>query len=135
MKKTIVKENDINESKRKLSSEIREALDIYHIETQAHIDALNKKTEEEIKRYIGSLTEEYQNRVSGVVEQFLGLNDKIDTINEKLDTHKEMIGTLMEDVTVLKDDVAEIKVELKNKPDTNEVAQLSLRVSMLERVS
>ncbi|MFA5830436.1 MAG: hypothetical protein WC878_01260 [Candidatus Paceibacterota bacterium] len=62
-----------SDPRKKLSPEVRDALDAYHAETQAHIDALNKKSDREMKkyvadvlektametqRYIGSLTEE-----------------------------------------------------------------------------
>jgi uncharacterized protein YukE len=132
MKKPISKTSKSSGSLKKLSPEVREALDAYHAETQAHIDALNKKSDEDIKRYIGSLTEEYQGRTSAIAEQFSGLNEKVDTINQKLDMHTEIIGIIAEDVAVLKEDVAEIKDELKNKADKTEVIHLSRRVSVLE---
>ena len=146
MKKPISKTSK-SDSQKKLAPEVREALDSYHLEMQKYVDTLQKRSDEDIKRYIGSLTEEYQGRTSAVAEQFSGLNEKIDTIKETLDEHgrilemhTEMIGTLMEDVSVLKedvavlkDDVSEIKDELKNKADKTEVIHLSRRVSVLER--
>lgn len=138
----------------KITPEVRALFDGYHKETKQEMDKemkkyiaeLNKKSDEDIKRYIGSLTEEYQGRTSAVAEQFSGLNEKIEEIKGTLDEHgkilnehgkilnehgrmlkmhTEMIGTVMETAE-------EIKEELKNKADKNEVIHLSRRVSVLE---
>ena len=83
----------------------------YNIVMEFGLTLQNKKSDDDIKRYIGSLTEEYQSRVSSVAEQHAGTNEKIDTLGKevkaKLDMHTEMIGVIMEDVAVLKEDVAE----------------------------
>ena len=70
-------------------------------------------TTDEVKRYIGAVTEDFQHRVSAIAEQFLGLNEKIDAntnlLEGKLDehgkilnSHTEMIGRLMIDVETLR---------------------------------
>jgi chromosome segregation ATPase len=41
-------------------------------------------TGDDVKRYIGVVTENFQDKVSAVAEQFLGLNDKIDRLDSKL---------------------------------------------------
>lgn len=61
---------------------------------------------EEIKRYIGAISEHFQNGVDTIVEQFSGFK-------KTLDSHTEMIGHILEDVTVLKEDMKEVKSELK----------------------
>lgn len=140
MKKPISKTSKFTNPRKKLSPEVREALDVYHTEMKNHIEALS---------------ENFQHGLSAVAEQYSGLNKKIDVLGDemkevkaKLDMHTEMIGVIMEDVTVLKDDVAvlkddvailktdvsEIKDELKNKADKTEVIHLSRRVSVFEHI-
>jgi hypothetical protein len=124
MKKETSKTSKSADPRKKLSPEVRDALDAYHAEMKDHIEALS---------------EEHQARTSAVAEQYLGLNEKIDLFSKevkgKLDMHTEMIGVIMEDVAVLKEDVAEIKKELKTKADKTEVIHLSRRVSVLEHTS
>ena len=63
--------------------------------TQTKTD--NKKSNnDDIKRYLGVPSEDFQHKVEAIGEQFLGLNDKLDShtksldnINEKLDSHTE----------------------------------------------
>ena len=128
MKKEI-KEKKVNTVEVKITPEIRALFDGYH-----------KETEQERKRHVGALSEDFQHGLSAVAEQYSGLNEKIEDIKETLDEHgrilkmhTEMIGGIAEDVAVLKDDVAEIKDELKTKADTTEVIHLSRRVSVLEQ--
>ena len=94
---------------------------------------------DDVKRYLGSLSEDFQHRVSGIGEQFGGLNKKLDEHGRKLDehglilnehgrilnTHTQMIGKLMVDVQ-------EIKNDLKQKVDRGEFARLEKRVLTLE---
>lgn len=61
---------------------------------------------DEIKRYIGAISEHFQNGIDAIVEQFSGFK-------KTLDSHTEMIGHILEDVTVLKEDMKEVKSELK----------------------
>ena len=94
---------------------------------------------EEIKRYVGSLSEDFQHKVSVIGEQFDGLNKKIDQINgtldehtvrfekidRKLDSHAQMIARVMEDVE-------EIKSGMREKVDRSEFAKLEKRLVVLE---
>jgi predicted urease superfamily metal-dependent hydrolase len=132
MKKETSKTNKSVDPRKKLSPEVREALDAYNADMKAHIETLQKKSDEDIKQYIGSVSEEHQARTSAVAEQYSGLNEKIDTLGKevkaKLDVHTEMIGTLMETTE-------EIKEELKTKADKTEVVHLSRRVAVLEHAS
>ena len=86
----------------------------------------------EIKRYIGSISEDFQHKVSGIAEQFGGLNKKIDLINDtlaihgrKLDSHSVMIARVMEDVE-------EIKSGMHEKIDRKEFSKLEKRLVVLE---
>ena len=74
----------------------------------------------EIKHYIGIVVEEFQHRVSAIGEQFLGLN-------EKLDSHTEMIARLMIDVE-------EIKVNMREKIGRDEFNKLEIRLVTLESI-
>lgn len=75
-------------------------------------------TGDDVKRYIGAVTEEFRGQVSAVAEQFLGLNIKIDT-------HTEMIGRLMTDVE-------EIKIGMHEKVSREEFNKLETRLVSLE---
>jgi uncharacterized coiled-coil DUF342 family protein len=104
-------------------------------EIRALFDGYHKETEQEMKRHVGALSEDFQHGLSAVAEQFSGLNEKIDVLgNEmkevkaKLDMNTEMIGVLMETTE-------EIKDELKNKADKTETIRLAGRVSVLEHTS
>ncbi len=117
---------------------------------KALLDIHNK----DMKRYVASLSEEFQGRVSAVAEQFDGLNRKLDThdvafaminrkldthdaafamINKKLDVHTEMIGTLKEDIEVIKEDIAVIKVDVRKRVTYEEFESLTKRVNLLEK--
>ena len=73
---------------------------------------------EEIKRYLGVLSEDFHGRVSGIAEQFGGLN-------KKLDSHTQMIGQLMVDMQ-------EVKNGIKVKVDHVDFARLDKRVVLIE---
>ena len=79
MKKTTVKKN--KQTQGKIPPKFRVLFDSYHSETEKkmtrYLAEQNKKSNEDIKRYIGSLTEEYQGRVSSVAEQHAGTNEKL----------------------------------------------------------
>ena len=64
---------------------------------------------EEMKRYIGSLTEEFKDRVSAVAEQMGGVLSKLDEHGKKLDMHTDMIGNLAVDVTMVKEEIKEMQ--------------------------
>ena len=110
------------------------------------VKALLALHNKDMKRYVGSLSEEFQGRVSAIAEQFGGLNKKIDRIAEvqnehtrKLDQHSQildqhsrtlqshtmMIGRVMEDVE-------EIKSGMKEKVDRSEFVKLEKRMVVLE---
>lgn len=119
------------------------------------IDIKTKETytKDEMKRYLGSLAEDFTDKVKGLGEglkivmekqdkQTKILNSHTEILNrhEKiLNSHTEMIGNIMEDVSVLKEDVSIlkddmqiVKKELKKKVDYDEFLSLVQRVNKLE---
>ncbi|MDO8521622.1 MAG: hypothetical protein Q7S52_05905 [bacterium] len=100
-----------------------------------------KYSGDEVKRYLGSLSEDFQHKVSAIGEQFGGLNKKLDEHGRILAMHSEMLGqlnvrtmVLQTDVAEIKKDVQEIKTDLKQKVDRQEFARLERRVISLESV-
>ncbi|MEK7134709.1 MAG: hypothetical protein AAB819_03245 [Patescibacteria group bacterium] len=97
---------------------------------------------DEVKQYLGVLSEDFQGRVSAIGEQFSGLHKKIDS-------HTKMIGDIAVRMTgmesrlsavelntaITKEDVEFIKSHLKQKVDQEEFSALVRRVSLLERKS
>ncbi len=79
----------------------------------------------EIKRHMSALGEEYQGRLHGVIEQFGGINNKLDGLTKKVDSHTEMIGKVMVQLQ-------EIQSDMKQKVDLQQFARLEKRVVMLE---
>ena len=86
----------------------------------------------EIKRYIGSISEDFQHKVSAISEQFGGLNKKLDEHTErfekmdrKLDSHAVMIARVMIDAE-------EIKSGMHEKIDRKEFSKLEKRLVVLE---
>lgn len=89
------------------------------------VAAILKPYQEDMKRYMGALKEEFESRVSGIGEQFVDIKKDIKEIKQTLDSHTEMIGKVMVDVT-------EIKSDLKQKVDYADFAKLEKRVRLLE---
>jgi len=95
-------------------------------------ESVLKPYNEDIKRHISALSEEFQGRVKVVAEQFGGLNTKIDRIHNTLDSHTDMIGKLAVDMEIVKTNVEFIKGSLKKKVDYDEFLALERRMSVLE---
>ena len=88
---------------------------------------------DDVKQYLGALSEDSNERISAIGEQFSGLH-------EKLDSHTEMIGDLAVrmskvelNTAITKEDVEFIKSHMKQKVDQEEFSALVRRVSLLER--
>lgn len=79
----------------------------------------------EIKRHMSALSEEYQGRLDGVIEQFGGMNKRFDGVDKRLDTHTEMIGKIMVQLQ-------EIQSDMKQKVDLQQFSRLEKRVVLLE---
>ena len=95
--------------------------------------AAHKKTYEadEVKRYLGALSEEFQGKVAGIGEQFGGLNSRFDEVDAKLDAHTEMIGSIAEDVAIIKTDIELLKSAVAIKVDRQDFAALEKRMRVV----
>ncbi len=82
----------------------------------------------EIKRHMSALGEEYQGRLDGVIEQFGGINKKLDRLTNTSESHTEMIGKMMVQLQVISSD-------MKQKVDLQQFARLEKRVVLLEAKS
>ena len=119
-----------------------------------------KYTGNEVKRYLGVLSEDFQGRVDTITEQYHDIKKdigtikgdiveiKADLVEVKADiveikadiveikhvqhSHTEMIGTLMEDVEIVKQNIEFLKEGLKKKVDYDEFIALERRISALE---
>jgi len=69
-------------------------------------------TENELKRYLGALAEDFTSKVEVLGEGLKIVIKKQDEQSKVLNLHTEMIGTLMEDVSVLKEDVSVLKEDV-----------------------
>jgi hypothetical protein len=83
-------------------------------------------TTNEVKRYLGALSEDFKAKVEGIAEQYTD-------IKETLDNHTEMIGKLAEDMSIVKVNIEFIKGDLRKKVDYDEFSALERRVAVLER--
>lgn len=100
----------------------------------------------DVKRYVGAISEEFRGYVKAVAEQYGDVKRKLDTHSEKLDSHTkildshtvtlnshtEMIAKMMENIEILKGDMSEVKNDLKQKIDRHEFVTLERRVRVLE---
>lgn len=117
-------------------------------------------SKDEMKKYLGALSETHNSGLKAVKEGFQIINRKLDNQEKILNTHTEilnkhekilnshteMIGNIMEDVSILKEDVSIlkedvsmlkddmqiVKKELKKKVDYDEFMSLVQRVNKLE---
>jgi len=87
-----------------------------------------KPYNEDIKRHMSALSEDFQGKVKFVAEQFIDLNRKIDT-------NTEMVGELAENLEIVKTNVEFIKDSLKKKVDYDDFIALERRVHSLESKS
>lgn len=69
------------------------------------VEVILKPYNEDIKRHMSALSEEFQGRVKVVAEPFGGLNAKIDKIQDTIESHTEMIGKLAVDMEIVKTNV------------------------------
>lgn len=97
----------------------------------------DKRLEKILKRHTGALLEEFQDRVSGIAEQYGDIKNTLDHHTEMLDIHTEMIGSLATDMTEVKSDIRDIKSQIKlildTKADKKDFVNLDRRVSILEK--
>ena len=86
------------------------------------IDIKTKETytKDEMKRYIGAISEDHKETLKAIKEGFQIMNIKLDRHEKILDehsnilkSHTEMIGNIMEDVSTLKEDVSVLKDDMQ----------------------
>lgn len=111
------------------------------------VQELLKLHNTDMKRYVGSLSEDFQGRVSAIGEQFSGLNRRLDTHDkqfEKIDEQFKKIdeqfkivhlslGSMKEDLEVMKEDLTIIKADVKKRVTYDEFTALTKRVLLLEK--
>ena len=122
MKRKKASKKNYLESFSKFYKEVQDKSDT---KIKGYIDIQRAKSDEDMKRYVGALSEDFQARVSVIGEQFGGLN-------KKLDSHSEMIGKLTVDMDIVKTNVEFMKGDLKKKVDYDEFLALERRLSLLE---
>lgn len=93
----------------------------------------------EVKRYIGAVSEEFRGHVKVVAEQYLDIKNTLNSHTEAigeikgtLNSHTEMIAKVMENIEILKGDMGEVKNDLKQKVGRSEFVTLERRVRLLE---
>ena len=67
-----------------------------------NVASILKFYNKDVKRHMSALSEDFQDKVSAVAEQFLGVNRKLDSLTERLDSHTEMIGRMATDMRLLR---------------------------------
>ncbi len=87
--------------------------------------AKKKYKEDEVKRYLGVLSEQQRHDIKAIGEQYVGIKKALDSHTETLSSHTEMIAQLMIDMT-------EVKNGLKTKIGIEDFARLEKRVARLE---
>jgi hypothetical protein len=91
-------------------------------DTERYIAQMYTMHNDDMKRYVGAISEEFQSRLDGVIEV---VNGRFDGIDKRLDAHTEIIGHVMEDIS-------EIKFDLKKKVSYDDFAKLEKRVVIME---
>ena len=117
---------------RNTSKEIDIILKPYNDDVKRHIAGLVKKSDADIKRYTGALSEEFQGRVQVIAEQYSDIKRTLGDHSKTLTSHTEMIGILMIDVSTIKANVEFLKGGLKKKVDYDEFLTLERRLSVVE---
>lgn len=91
-----------------------------------------KEYNNDIKRHIDVLKEDFDSKVVLIGEQYISIQGKLDSHTEKLDFHTEMIGSMKVDIEIIKSDIEIIKNSLKKKVDIEDFEVLEGRVRILE---
>lgn len=102
--------------------------------------AVTTHTSDDVKRYLGSLSEDFQHKVAAIGENLIDVKTGLKEIQGKLAEHDQhfkvvhlALGQSREDLNVLKTDSDIIKGGLKKKVDYDEFQALTRRVAALER--
>jgi peptidoglycan hydrolase CwlO-like protein len=92
------------------------------------VSDLPKHTNEDVKRYVGAVSEHFGHQVSAVAEQIVG-------VHEKLDSHTEAIGSIKEDIEIMKANIEILKSGMRIKVDYQDFEALERRVRLIEAKS
>ena len=84
-----------------------------------------KPYNQDIKRHMGALSEDFQNKVKVVAELVLDIKKTVDSHTEIINSHTEMLGNILVRLE-------EVKEEFKQKVDYKDFAKLQIRVAHLE---
>ena len=87
---------------------------------------------DDLKRYLGSLSEDFQSKVTAIGEQYFGLHKDIKLTHLTLGKLVEDVNEIRVDMSIIKSDIAFIKGGLKKKVDYDEFQVLTKRVALLE---
>jgi len=114
--------------------------------TKKEIADVLKPYNDDIKRHMGALKEDFEDKVQIVAELVMDVKKTVDSHTKTLDSHgvtlnshTEMIGQLLVDVTTLKQDMQVVKEDVRIIKTDNEqkitypdFASLEKRVDRLE---
>ena len=96
------------------------------------IDRVLSRYNQDVKRHMSALSEEFQGRVQGIAEQYGDIQKTLKSHTTLLESHTEMIGRLAVDVEVVKTNVEFLKGGMKKKVDYDEFLALERRLSLVE---
>lgn len=90
-----------------------------------NIDKILEKYNQDVKRHMSVLTEDFKNEVKIIAEQ-------VTANTEKLEEHDQRFNKLDETLETIKLDIEVIKNDLKQKVGRDEFVILERRISILE---
>ena len=100
--------------------------------SKKELEAMPLHSDADVKRYIGAVTESFDEKFDVVIEGVNGLSERMDrmdqrfdVVDKKLDSHSEMIGRLLLDME-------EVKSGMRQKIDRAEFTKLEKRMVALE---
>lgn len=115
--------------------------------TKEYLDKKFKEQDEQTKRYMRMLSEDFQSKVRMIGEQYLSIKEKLDATFEMTGETKEEVEMIKIDIRIMKQDIKdlkkndavmnkniiEIKKKLDYKTDLEVLNELEDRVVLLER--
>ncbi len=87
---------------------------------------------DEVRRYIGAVSEQFQDGIKVIGEQYHDLKRDIKRIDETLNSHTETLNSHTGMIGQIMIQLEEIRGELKQKVDYRDFAKLERRVAVLE---
>ncbi len=90
-----------NQKVKKVVSKKSVARDSHTEEIKRYISEVSKDAEKRTNIHLGALTENFKHQVSAVAEQFLGLNEKVDSLAENLEGKIDAINIKLDTHTLI----------------------------------